>query len=190
MSEIKFIMVLGGQEKTDVGYCISSIIFVIFHSTPVTAWLLSCSDKEKKKFGLFFFSSVEVLQLLDRCSYSLCAKKLTGLQAAQTDQRSPPAMRTQTQRQGFSSVRPETNSNSPSCLWATSPGCLQSKSNLIWLQAKLRKLDYLSPPIRWELEGWGEREGRSEKLTQALKMLWNCNMHLQPAPWSSSPYII
>lgn len=76
----------------------------------------------------------------------LHVQKTYGLQAAETDRRSPPAMRMRTQRQGFSSARPETESNSPSCLRATSPGCLQPKSNHIWLQAKFRKLDYLSPP--------------------------------------------
>lgn len=173
MPEIQSIMFFWGEEKSDTGYCILSLIFANF-SLNSSHCFFKLSRKRKEKA---FFSQRK------HCSFwtdmvILHVRKTYRLQAAETDRRSPPAMGMRTQRQGFSSARPETESNSPSCLRATSPGCLQSKSNHIWLQAKFRKLDYLSPPIRWEMAGWGEREGRSEKLTQALKMLWNCNMHL------------
>lgn len=74
MPEIKFIMVLGGQEKSDTGYCISSIIFLIFHSTPVTAWLLSSSEKEKKKHSFLSGSTAASGQMR---LFFMC-KKLTG----------------------------------------------------------------------------------------------------------------
>lgn len=162
-----------GREKSDTGYFISSLIFANFSLKSSHCFFkLFRKRKEKAFFSqqkyCSFWTNVVILHM----------QKTYGLQAAETDWRSPPATRMRTQHQGFSSARPETKSNSPSCLWATSPGCLQSKSNHIWLQAKFGKLDYPSPPIRWEMADWGERERRSEKLTQALKMLWNCNMHL------------
>lgn len=167
VSETKFIIVLrrvAGRNLT----------WVLFSTKTQTLPFFGCSEKEKQKHSFprrstaAFWTDVVILHV----------QETYGLLAFETAQRSPPAMGMWAQHWGFSSERPETTSSSPSCLGATSPGCLQSKSNHIWLQAKFRKLDYLSPPTRWEMAGWGERGGRSEKLTQALKMLWNCNMHL------------
>lgn len=167
MPETKFIVVLGRV----VG---RNLTWVLFSTKIQTLTFLGCSEKENQKHSFpsrstaAFRTDVVILHVW----------KTSGLLAVETAQRSPPATGMWTQRQSFSSEGPQTTSNSPSSLGATSPGCLQSKSNHIWLQAKFRKLDYLSPPTRWEMASWGERGGRSEKLTQALKMLWNCNMHL------------
>lgn len=170
----------GGEEKKRsltwliVSWALFQLFYFFFYSNPAIAWLLSCSRKRRKSTLL----PVEALQPVDGHVVIVHVWKTYGLQAPATERRSPPAIEMWAQSPDFHSARPETRSKSSSCLRAASSGCLQSKSNHIWLGAKSRKPDCLSPPIQWEMAGWGEKERRSEKLTRALKMLWNCNMHL------------
>lgn len=170
MPEPKFIVALGRV----AGRNLTWVLFSTNFSLKSSHRRFKAVEKKKSK-GILF--PAEALQLLDRCGYSSCAKKLWAPGGWDSPEITPSHGIANT-APGFLFWEARNRAQLSSYPGATSPSCLQSKSNHIWLQAKFRKLDYLSPPTRWEMAGWGERGGRSEKLTQALKMLWNCNMHL------------